>query len=452
MVDLINSILSSAENYSYLAPILLFTVAFLESTAFLGLAVPGTVFLLIAGGLFSVRHFMDLGDAIWVVALAAILGHSLSFYLGGHGTRLFKKENRIFKLSHLEAGEVFFKKHGSISVFWGQFIGPLRPLIPFVAGMFKMDWKRFAFLTVSSAFGWSALYLTLGYFFGYAWQTAEAWTFRVGIILISFALFYIIKAIYLKNKSKFRGVNSFAAFLVPAAILFVILEYLLITRGGVIDAFNFVEYFYAVRDWFWMTILLWVTTLGNEISIISIAVVASIILWLYKKRAAAVSLWVAVLGAGLFTLLGKTFLLHARPGGFIPVYIENSSSFPSGHAALSVALYGFLVSFLIQDVFRKRISRAITFLLGAALILAIGFSRLYLGLHFVSDILSGYIIGLFWLFVADSFMDWEFLKKDIIFPNISARNREWIVIGMVAWWVLFFAAYALNWMAGLLSL
>ena len=393
---------------------------------------------------------MDLGDAIWVVAIGAILGHAISFYLGGHGQKLFKEGNKIFKLAHLKKGEIFFKRHGAWSVFLGQFVAPFRPLVPFVAGMFKMDWKKFGFFTVASAFGWSALYLSLGYFFGYAWTTASTWTFRLGIVVISIVLFYIIKAVYVRNKEKFRGLNSFAAFLIPAAVLFVILEYLLITRGAALDGWNLVEYFYAVRDWFWVNIFLWITALGNEVAIISLTLTASVILWLYKKRAAAVSLWIAVLGAGLFTLVGKTFLLHARPGGFIPVYLEDSSSFPSGHAALAMALYGFLVSFLLQDVFKKKILKAGVFLLGAALILAIGFSRLYLGLHYPSDILGGYVIGLFWLFIADSFMDWEFLKRDIIFPNISRRNREWIIIGLVTWWILFFVAYSLNWLAGLL--
>jgi|GEM_PF-461324 len=460
MTDLINSILSSIESYSYLAPILIFVVPFFESLAFVGLLVPGTVFLVSIGGFLSLNHFLDLGDAILIVAIAAILGHCISFYLGGHGSKLFKDGNRIFKLSHLTAGELFFRRHGAWSVFLGQFIGGLRPMIPFVAGMFKMDWKKFFFFTASSAFGWSALYLTLGYFFGVAWQTAEAWTFRIGIIVISIVLFYILKWVYVRNKKKFTGFDSFLAFLVPAAVLCAVFLYLLITRSAAIDSFHLEEYLYFIRSDFWVNIFLWITVLGKDVVLLYLAVIVSVILWLYKKRAEAVSLWIAVLGAGLFTLLGKTFLQHARPDGFIPVYLEDSSSFPSGHAALSLAFYGYLASFLWRENFKKWAARAAVVVFGVVLIGAIGFSRAYLGVHYLSDVLGGYLIGLFWLFISDSVMGWKFFPpkadpdrhrgpKDILLFDISAKNRKWLVWGMLLWWILFFAAYALNWMVSL---
>ena len=225
--------------------------------------------------------------------------------------------------------------------------------------------------------------------------------------------------------------------------------YLLITRSAAIDNFHLEEYLYFVRSDFWVDIFLWITVLGKEAVLLYLAAVVSIILWLYKKRAEAVSLWIAVLGAGLFTLLGKTFLHHARPGGFIPVYFEDSSSFPSGHAALALAFYGYLTSFLWREIFKKWVARIVVLVIGIVLAGAIGFSRLYLGVHYLSDVLGGYLIGLFWLFISDSMMGWKFLQKDILSFNISEKNRKWLSWGMLLWWLLFFIAYALNWQAGL---
>jgi undecaprenyl-diphosphatase len=449
-MDVINYFLSLADKFSYVAPILVLVVPFLESLAFVGLLVPGTVFLLILGGLLSMDHFLDFGDAIWIVALGAVLGHSLSFYLGRHGSRLFKEGNRLFKLSHLATGEKFFKRHGAWSVFLGQFVGGVRPMTAFVAGMFKMDWKKFLFFTISSAFGWSAFYLSLGYFFGTAWQMVEAWMFHVIIIIASIILFYILRWVYLRNKKKFTGLNSFLSFLIPAAVLCGVFIYLLVTRASLIDSFHLEEYLYSVRSQLWVNIFLWITVLGKEVVLLYLAGIVSIILWLYKKQAEAVSLWIAVLGAGLFAILGKTFLHHLRPEGFIPVYIEDSSSFPSGHATLSLAFYGYLTSFLWREVYRKWFSRALVILTGVALIGAIGFSRLYLGVHYLSDVLGGYVIGLFWLFIADSIMGWKFLQKDIIFPNISASHRRLLAWGMILWWFLFYITYALSWQASLI--
>ena len=130
-------------------------VAALESSTFVGIIVPGSTIVVVAGVL-SAQGFFDIGDMIWFVASGAIIGDNVSYYLGRHANQFFKKENKFFKLSHVRKGERIFEKHGNKSVFLGRFIGPIRSIVPFIAGLSKMNYWTFLFWNVTSAVLWSA--------------------------------------------------------------------------------------------------------------------------------------------------------------------------------------------------------------------------------------------------------------------------------------------------------
>jgi len=95
-----------------------------------------------------------------------------------------------------------------------------------------------------------------------------------------------------------------------------------------------------------------------------------------------------------------------EPEGLVPVYVETSYSFPSGHATIAVAFYGFLIYVVWRNT--KSWTYKINLLFaGLVIIAAIGFSRLYLGVHFLSDVLSGYLLGLLWLIISVSMVEWR---------------------------------------------
>jgi membrane protein DedA with SNARE-associated domain len=138
-MDLINSLLPKIEHFQFLGYWVVLLISLLESLAFVGIVVPGSTFIVFVGAL-TARGYWDLADMIWFAAVGAILGDGISFLLGKKGKFLFTEDNRIFKASYLAKGEIFFKKHGVKSVFLGRFIGPIRPVIPFIAGL--SEWRR----------------------------------------------------------------------------------------------------------------------------------------------------------------------------------------------------------------------------------------------------------------------------------------------------------------------
>ena len=160
-------------------------IAFAESVVVLGLAVPGVAVALILGFLAG-EGYMDLGDIIWIYALGSIAGDVFSYFLGRKGKRLL--ERGFIKKETMDWAERFLKKHGNKSIFISRFIGPLRPMVPFIAGMFRMRLRSFLFWNILSAFVWSACYILLGYFFGQAWRTVGVWSGRISLALLAIGI------------------------------------------------------------------------------------------------------------------------------------------------------------------------------------------------------------------------------------------------------------------------
>ena len=135
----------------------------------------------------------------------------------------------------------------------------------------------------------------------------------------------------------------------------------------------------------------WITILGSVPFVVGTAGVVGLFLWRSKiHRAYAFGLAGTLLGAAATGYMMKILVGRARPSGLIPSVIETSFSFPSGHATAAMALYGFL-AYLICALFPERKAPVLT--AAVLLIGVIGFSRLYLGVHFPSDVLAGYLLG-----------------------------------------------------------
>lgn len=153
----------------------------------------------------------------------------------------------------------------------------------------------------------------------------------------------------------------------------------------------------AVRTPFLLQAFNWITVFGNTSTIIAATGVALIFLWFFTHhKAYAIGLATSIIGAGVMGYIVKMIVERPRPGGFIPSTIETSFSFPSEHATLAIALYGFL-TYLLCKRFPKNASAIMT--MAALAILAVGFSRLYLGVHFPSDVIAGYLLGGLWLLI-----------------------------------------------------
>lgn len=137
-----------------------------ESLAIIGVLIPGVVILFGAGVLIGTGVLDFWSMCLWAVA-GAVLGDGLSYWLGHHFEYLTERW-RWFRLhpDHLQKGIDFFRKYGDISVALGRFFGPIRAIVPLVAGLMHMSPQRFFTANVLSAFVWAPAYLAPGIVFG----------------------------------------------------------------------------------------------------------------------------------------------------------------------------------------------------------------------------------------------------------------------------------------------
>jgi undecaprenyl-diphosphatase len=141
-------------------------------------------------------------------------------------------------------------------------------------------------------------------------------------------------------------------------------------------------------------IMLKITQLGNPNVVIIVTVITLILLvWKCYYQEAKFFL-LTCLGSGILTTSMKLFFAKSRPQLWTHLISETSFSFPSGHALGSVVLYGF-ITYLLSNFYPK-FSQLIYFL-GLIIVLLIGLSRLYLGVHWPTDIMAGYGVGFLWL-------------------------------------------------------
>ncbi|HZL40729.1 MAG TPA: DedA family protein [Pseudolabrys sp.] len=160
--DYVEQVIAFVRDNAAWAPPIVFALAFGESLAFISLLIPAWGALVAIGALIgpSGINFWP----VWIAgAFGAALGDWLSYWVG---VKLEYSVAKIWPLSRhpelIPRGEAFMRKWGVPGIFIGRFFGPLRAVVPLIAGIFEMPFWRFQLANFSSALVWAAVLLTLG--------------------------------------------------------------------------------------------------------------------------------------------------------------------------------------------------------------------------------------------------------------------------------------------------
>ena len=171
--------------------------------------------------------------------------------------------------------------------------------------------------------------------------------------------------------------------------------------GGAIRLDSNVDAFFTPYRASWLLAgFLWITRLAVGPSLAAVLATATALLAVSDGRPFLVPLWVTFLGAQATTWSSKYAIARPRPE-FLPNITEWNPSFPSGHATAATALIGFLAYVVARRTGDRRLRFECGFWAGV-LIATICFSRVFLGVHFVTDVTAGVLVGLIWLLLGIS--------------------------------------------------
>lgn len=406
--------------------LLIALIALIESLALVGLVVPGVVLITAAASLAGHQEL----SLVLVIALAwlgAVIGDGLSFAFG------YTQRQRIPRLwpfsrhpEWLARGARFFQSHGSLSVAFGRFVGPVRPIVPMIAGMLHMSPWAFAWASLASAVVWAPAYVLPGYLLGRTWQQlleipagTQQWLLVLAGVLIALAVTFswlrhqlaregrVYRALarlargsrwrrrawLLLRERRPRGEFPLASILLLIVSLATLSLWTLIVLNadGPLGFDRQVQKLMVPLDWYTLQSLgQTLARIGDKYGVIALVLPwAAWLLWA-RHLVAFAHLVAALVGIAAANTLFKQLAGRARPD--VPDYLTGSMAYPSAHASTAVVLYGLSAAFIAQELPHRW--RFWAYWAAIALCVPMGLSRLLIGVHWASDIVGGALLGL----------------------------------------------------------
>ena len=183
------------------------------------------------------------------------------------------------------------------------------------------------------------------------------------------------------------------------------------------------HYFYKLHSPMLNTVMTMITHIGDLVVQTAVTILIVLLLFVLKKWRTA--LWyglTVLLGAGILNGAIKEFYGRARPSQILPLVEIGGHSFPSGHSMGSVIVYGGIL-FLVLRSLRSTGLKKIISLIVCLMILAIGFSRIYLGVHFPTDVIGGFSLGFAWICWSIAFFGLKYTRKESKSKNRYSIKR-----------------------------
>ena len=210
MEQIVNEITLFINSNQEWAAFILGLLAMGESLLVVGIAIPATAVMLVVGGLVG-NGTLDAGPVVFWGIVGAVVGDAISYYIGRllgpriiHRWPLNKQRRAVARARH------FFYRYGMLSIFAGRFLGPLRAILPTVAGVMKMRHGRFQVANILSAIVWIPVMLLPGYLTGKSIGALGSNGTNAGLV-ISFVLSVVIAVwitLALIRKRKSRTINE----------------------------------------------------------------------------------------------------------------------------------------------------------------------------------------------------------------------------------------------------
>jgi membrane protein DedA with SNARE-associated domain/membrane-associated phospholipid phosphatase len=407
---------------------IVFLIAFGEALLIIGLFVPSTAVLVGAGMLVGTGH-LEFWPIFAATAVGCILGDQISYWAG----RLFgERLKTLWPLNRYPAlvarGEEFVRLHGGKSIAIGRFVPGVKAVVPGIAGMFGMSQAFFFAVNISSGLIWAFAHILPGVVAGQMLALAGDLSERLLIVLLILIVILVgvgwlirLGAIALippieraqarihawsltRAEKRWRrlgrilapgnpraiSVIVFAAIAVTMLLLFIQLAASIVGGERFANAdISIFKMMRSIRNEPADELMITLTMFGDWIAIVALSL--AMLAWLVWRRAwrAAVALVAVVAISKLFVVVIKDWMQRPRPLELAG--LPEAFSFPSSHATMATVCFGVLAVLAGQSL--GRWGRAIAFTLAFMASIVVGYSRIYLGAHWLSDVLAGLLFG-----------------------------------------------------------
>jgi membrane protein DedA with SNARE-associated domain len=425
-----DAVLAWIGNHPILAGAVIFAIAFCDALIVVGAIVPALPLLFAVGVLIGMGEISG-PYAVACASLGAFLGDGLSFWIGRRwGRRLygFWPFNRYPQL--LDRGEILFRRNAFKAILAARYVGAVRPFVPAIAGMAKMPLRRWFIASGLACLSWGLLFLAPGWVLGRAYDAVAAVAGHLVIVLgllvavLGLAWAWVLytyrwfanhadsllaRALDWSHRHPVMGRHSAAVF-DPAhreSTSLALLAVLLLAIG-----------------WAWFALLAVVVGHGEPLALdlavhqamlalrspladYPMAALASLGDWpvlapactlvllyfIWRQRWMAAAHWLAALAFGL----ALTWLLGATVDVVRPPGASSGFGFPSIAVTMSTIAFGFFAVLIAREMPGR--DRVWPYLVSGITVAVIGFARLYLGAHWLSDVVGGMLLGIVWLLV-----------------------------------------------------
>jgi len=433
MIEFIQDLLAWIAANPEWAYLLIFFVAMFESLALVGMLVPGAVLLVGAGPPIAAGVLSFWPVILWAI-FGAIVGDGVSYWLGHHYRERLKEMWPFSRYpDSMARGERFFAQYGGKSVAFGRFVGPVRAVIPVVAGMMGMEPKRFYAANILSAIAWAPAYIVPGIVLGASLELAAEATARLGILALAlilviwlvvwgvhrFFLFYspragrwvqgllswadvhprlgeIARALADPNHPDASALAGLAGLLLLGAVAFALIFGLAMGAPPELSLNQMVlNLALSLHSPGGDHLMIAASRLGDLSLILSLGV--AVLLWLFwRGQRRLAGYWLAALAFGVLAAPLLKWLLHV-PRPEIGLVGLSQWSFPSGHTLRATVVYGFLAVCLAGAGAMPLKWRWLPYAAAGLLMAAVGIARLYLGAHWLTDVVGALALGLAWV-------------------------------------------------------
>jgi len=425
-------------------------LAALEASAFVGLFVPGELALL-AGGYIAHQGNARLGIMMVAAAAGAIAGDSIGYEIGrrfGTGLQRSRLGRKVGEARWAKA-EAYLEAKGGRAVFIGRFIGVLRALVPGVAGAARMPYRRFLAWNALGAVIWAPGMVLAGYLAGSSFHRVERYLGRAGLVLagvVAVIALVVVAARWIARHpervrrftarqlerpligalvrrygsqltflgDRFRPGNALGLALTAQLVVLaaggwafgIVLQDVV---GGD-DAFHVdrpVVHYLVTHRTAWLTTAMGdVTWLGSTVVLIPLVLLVGIAARRRTRSWATLAqLGLGLGGAVVLCQLLKPLVGRSRPHVGRLVTTSTGWAFPSGHATQTAAVAVTLA--VLASARMGSWSGKVAVWAGALLAtVVIGFSRVYLGVHWPTDVLAGFALGTTWAAVVNLAVRW----------------------------------------------